>query len=309
MIELLRKSNLILMEAAVNERLRRSDQISTHPRLSNALLVHDLIGKQKLANIFNLYINVAQSAGLPILLTAPTWRANRERLTEAGVVDDVNGDNIQFLRELTKENKSHRSRVYVGGLMGCKNDCYRPDEGISTKDAHDFHHWQASKLVSAGADYLMAATLPALPEAIGIAKAMSEFNTPYIISFVINRNSRILDGSELSAAFDSIDNAVSNPPLGFMINCAYPSFLDWRKLPQTTLDRLIGYQGNASSLDHSQLDGAAVLHADELSDWGDHMLKMNEKAGIKILGGCCGTDETYLEYLINHRSSMYGSMA
>ncbi len=65
--------------------------------------------------------------------------------------------------------------------------------------------------------------------------------------------------------------------------------------------RLIGIQANSSSLDHTELDGAAVLHQDDLQHWGENMLRLNERFGIKILGGCCGTDNTYLQYLVDHR--------
>ena len=292
--EQLTQKDLILMEAGINERLRRSPDISLHPRLSNGLLIYDPAGQQKLSDIFTEYIKVAERAKCTILLTAPTWRANKERLDEAGVNLDVNGDSIRFMRRISAKSETS---VYIGGLLGCKNDCYRPDEGISVVEAQNFHRWQISKLTAAGADFLMAATLPALPEAIGIAKEMSASGTPYIISFVINRESRLLDGTELQQAFEEIDTAARNPPLGFMINCAYPSFLNWKELPNRVLERLIGYQANASSMDHSQLDGAVELYTDPLSDWGDRMLEMHQKAGIQILGGCCGTDDTYLEYL------------
>jgi methionine synthase I (cobalamin-dependent) len=31
------------------------------------------------------------------------------------------------------------------------------------------------------------------------------------------------------------------------------------------------------------------------------MLRLNTEFGVKILGGCCGTDDTYLQYLVDHR--------
>jgi S-methylmethionine-dependent homocysteine/selenocysteine methylase len=86
-----------------------------------------------------------------------------------------------------------------------------------------------------------------------------------------------------------------------MVNCAYPSFLSAAQQPATLYQRLIGYQANASSLDHCDLDGAADLVADSISDWGDLMLELNRTYGVQILGGCCGTGGEHLRYLVDKR--------
>ncbi|HKJ65950.1 MAG TPA: hypothetical protein VJ969_11145 [Desulfopila sp.] len=60
---------------------------------------------------------------------------------------------------------------------------------------------------------------------------------------------------------------------------------------------MIGIQANSSSLDHSELDGSEILHRDDLQHWGESMLRLNHDYGVKILGGCCGTDNSYLRFL------------
>lgn len=189
------------------------------------------------------------------------------------------------------------TNILIGGLIGCKNDCYKPDEGLSNSEAKAFHLWQITQLAKAGIDFLLGATLPALPEATGMAQAMAETDIPFIVSFVINKEGRILDGNSLGRCFDEIDAACCRPPLGYMINCAYPSFLNAHEQPKSVLSRLIGYQANASSLDHSKLDGADGLQSDGLSDWGNLMIELNQKYGVKILGGCCGTSYEYLKFI------------
>ena len=144
----------------------------------------------------------------------------------------------------------------------------------------------------------MAATLPSVSEATGIAKAMERTGIPYFISFVINREGRILDGNTIENAICEIDSICNRPPLGYMINCAYPSFLTAHLQPKSIFKRLIGFQGNASSLDYEKLDGSSNLHSDDLQDWGDRMIEFHTKYGMKILGGCCGTDASYLKYII-----------
>ncbi|WP_211232806.1 homocysteine S-methyltransferase family protein [Desulfatirhabdium butyrativorans] len=298
---MLENHRFVLTEAAVIESLRRSGDILLHPRLENSLLIYDGTGQRALTSLYRGFVAVARKAGIPITICTPTWRANHERLTEARITHDVNGDAVRFLKRLRNEWKSvDFHQICIGGLIGCKNDCYKPDDGLMVEEAKAFHSWQIHQLAKAGVDFLMAATLPALPEATGIALAMAETNIPYIISFVINRHGDLLDGNSLEHAFGEIDAACGRPPLGYMINCAYPSFLNAHKQPKSVLDRLIGFQANASSLDHSELDGADTLHADTISDWGNQMIALNRRFGVTMLGGCCGTRREHLQYLVDH---------
>jgi methionine synthase I (cobalamin-dependent) len=63
---------------------------------------------------------------------------------------------------------------------------------------------------------------------------------------------------------------------------------------------LIGYQANASSLDHADLDGQSEVQVDDVRQWGREMLEMNRRFGVKILGGCCGTGVEHLQYLASN---------
>ena len=82
-----------------------------------------------------------------------------------------------------------------------------------------------------------------------------------------------------------------------MVNCAHPSFLCAATQPPRLFERLIGFQANASALDHCELDNASQLQEDDLTSWGDEMLALNRRFGVKILGGCCGTGVDHLRYL------------
>ncbi|MFO7753318.1 MAG: homocysteine S-methyltransferase family protein [Desulfobacteraceae bacterium] len=296
----LRTSGFLLMEAAIIETLVSEGKIELHPRLLNALLIYDRAGKRELLSFFDGYVSVADRAGAPMLICTSTWRANRERVTESGIKTDVNADSVRFLQNARTRWDSVRVPVYIGGLMGCRNDAYKPGEALSAEAARTFHVWQAEKLAAAGPDYLMAATMPAVSEAAGMAEAMSETGIPYIISFVIGREGFILDGTPLEKAFSLIDETVSPRPAGYMVNCAYPSFLCPESRNASVYSRLIGYQANASSMDHSELDLSDALHADDVQDWGRRMVELNRRFGVKILGGCCGTGKAHLDYLADH---------
>ena len=292
--------NFILMEAAIIESLLRAGKIELHPSLLNALLIYDPAGKTELTRFFDDYIAIANQAGAPVLICTSTWRANRARVGEAGVKTDVNADAVAFLKTVRERWGESRVPIYIGGLMGPKNDAYAPAEGLAAAEAKDFHAWQAEKLANDGPDFLMAATMPALPEAEGMAAAMAQTRIPYIISFVISRQGLILDGTGLADAFFQIDQSVSPKPAGYMVNCAYPSFLKPEFQRAAVFSRLIGFQANASSMDHSELDDSDQGQADPVSDWGDRMVALNRDFGVKILGGCCGTGRAHLDYIVEH---------
>jgi len=93
MAALLARHDVVLMEAAIVERLRRGDHgVRLDPLLVHAPLVYQPAGRRALEQLYGEYVSVAEQAGLPILLGTPTWRANPERLAARGLTTNVNAD-------------------------------------------------------------------------------------------------------------------------------------------------------------------------------------------------------------------------
>lgn len=295
--ELLRDQSCILAECAIAERLRRMDDIELHPTLFNTPLIYDETGSRRMREIYSQYHQIALDAKLPILLYAPTWRVNRQRIGEGGMTRTLNRDAVRFMLDLKAHWHHEDSPVYIGGLIGPKNDCYSPEQALSVAEAEQFHAWQINELVEAGVDCILAQTMPALTEASGMAKALEQTGTPYIISFVIGKNGRILDGTTLPGAVKRMDEQLRTPPAAYMVNCVYPTFIRPDEQPAELFGRLLGIQANASSKTHDELEGSQSLQQDSLEDWGKHMVRLHREFGVKILGGCCGTDDTYLRYV------------
>lgn len=295
--ELLTRNPAILTECAISERLRRQPGIDLHPVLFNTPLIYEENGRKSLEEIYRSYIDVARDAQFPILLCAPTWRINQGRIKEAGAPVSINRDAVAFMRGLKERYSSHDAPITVGALLAPKNDCYSPSFALQRSQSAAFHGWQIDELAEAGAEVIVCQTIPAVSEALGMADRLGASGLPYIISFVINRFGRVLDDTLLAEAMEIIDRSVAMPPTGYMVNCVYPTFLDAKNQSPTFFSRLVGIQANASSKDHDQLDGSDHLQQDPLPDWGENMLELHREHGVKILGGCCGTDHTYLRYL------------
>jgi len=288
---------IILTECAISERLRRRTDIELHPTLFNTPLIYEETGRRRLIEIYGEYRDIALRAHLPILLCAPTWRIDRERIGAAGFDKSMNRDALRFMLEFADTRHHSVSPLLIGGLIGPKNDCYTPEASPAREVSAAYHSWQIDQLAEGGASVIVAQTIPSVGEGWGMADALGRSGIPYIISFVTDRYGRVLDSTPLGQAIHMIDNGTAHPPAGYMVNCVYPTFLCAKDQPAGFFDRLIGIQANASSRDHDQLDGSEQLQQDPLSDWGNHMVELNRQYGVKILGGCCGTDNRYLSYL------------
>ena len=287
----------MLTEGAIAERLRRRDDIELHPMLFNTPLIYDDHGRACMTEIYGQYRDLAARRNLPILLCAPTWRVDRARMRAAGFAQELNKDAVAFMRGLQAGWHSPETPLFVGGLVGPKNDCYSPTEALDAEEAEAYHAWQVEELAAAGVDVVVAQTFPAVSEALGVARACRAVGIPFIISFYINRAGLILDATPLHDGVREVDDRTGGSAAGFMVNCVYPSFLQAGSQPTSLFSRLVGIQANASSKDHNQLENSATLQQDSLTEWGELMLELNRTYGVKILGGCCGTDNTYIDYL------------
>jgi S-methylmethionine-dependent homocysteine/selenocysteine methylase len=296
----LETARFILAEASIVEVLRRSGKVKLHPELVHCHLIYDSVGREELTDLYSTYISIAEKSGFPMIVLAPTWRADREKLSNAGIKKDLNKNSVEFMKGIRGRFGVWQDNIIIAGCIGPKRDCYDPVEALSVKEAYEFHSWQIERLVKAGVDFLIAETIPALTEATGIAKAMAKTELPFFISFVINRKGRVRDGTRLEQAYTVIDTACVRPPVGYWVNCSHPSFLCMNEQPETVISRFYGIQANASSLDQTELEGAETLQMDAIPDWGKQMIELNSKYGVKILGGCCGTGPAHLQYIVDH---------
>ncbi len=278
----------ILAEGAVVERLRRDPSVSLDAHIAHAGFIYEPHAAGVLEGLYRGYLEIGRARGLPMLCLTPTWRANPERLRRAGLAGrDVNGDAVRFL------DRIRRGYGYLGGLTGCYGDAYRPEEGLSAGEAAAFHRPQARALANAGVDFLLASTLPAAEEALGIARAMAPLGVPYLLSFIIGGDGALLDGTPLPEAIARIDAAVSPAPVAYLINCVHTSVFAAAAPPE----RVVGLQANTSRKSPRELEGLAELETEDPRVFAGGMAALRQRFGLRILGGCCGTGERHIEAL------------
>jgi S-methylmethionine-dependent homocysteine/selenocysteine methylase len=293
----LRNSPRILMEGALGERLKREYSLHPDEHVALAGLVYDASGRAALNELWRSYADIANRYRLPFLATTPTRRANRERVNESRFDDSIMRDNVSFL---CKVRQGTAAEMHVGGLMGCRGDAYSAADALPADKAREFHSWQAALFAETEVEFLYAGMMPTLSEAIGIAQAMSDVGLPYIISFMIRGNGRLLDGTTIHDGIATIDHAVATQPLCYMTNCVHPDVL-YEALSQapnmTSLvrERFWGIQANASPAAPEELDAATELRGSDPYVLADAMMLLRDDLKLKVFGGCCGTDQTHLE--------------
>jgi homocysteine S-methyltransferase len=298
LVERIARRELVLLEGAVIERLRRAPGVTLDPEVANAGLVYDARGRDAHRSIWRGYLEVAREHGLPMVLCAPTWRATPERLARAGLppVARVCADAVALARETGSEpGATAAAQVHVAGLIGCRGDAYRPQEALTATAAEAFHREQAEALAAAGVDLVLAATLPAAGEALGIARAVAATGVPYLVGFVMRANGTLLDGEPLADAVKRLDDALPAPPLGYAGTCVHPDNLGAAlEAAGIAAARFVAVQGNGSRLSPEELDGRATLEADAPEAFGKATARVARRFRLSLVGGCCGTDDRHL---------------
>lgn len=299
--ETLLEAPFILTEGAVIERLRRDPSVSLDPALLNTSLLYTAEGPSHLRRMYREYLHIGFHHELPMLLLTPTWRANPERLTVAGLpaVEEVSEEAFRLLDQVRDGYGPYSFSVFIGGLMGCKGDAYRASGSLGEKEAMQFHADQVRSLARAGVDFLIASTLPALEEAKGIAGAMAETPLPYVLSFIVRSSGQLLDGTSLEKAVHEIDSTLSRPPSCYLVNCVHPSVFEEAlghaasRDPGITL-RVLGLQANTSPKAPEDLDHSRQLECEDPDLFATRMLHLRLEFGSRIMGGCCGTDSRHI---------------
>lgn len=299
--ETISNSPFIITEGSIVERMRRNPTIQLDPHIVCAGLIYNPEAKKILTQIYREYLDIGQTYNLPILIATSTRRADFGAIAQAGYPpeQDINGDFVRFLASIRDTYGSYKEKIFIGGIVGCQGNAYDAKESLSVQEAIRVHSPQIKALCHAGVDYLIAATLPANEEATGIAIAMATYDTPYIISFVVQADGTLLDGVPLHQAILRIDQTANPKPIFYMVNCVHPSIFAAAMSNQVQLapwlpNRLIGLQANTSSKTPEELDNLPYLDSEAPETMAQSMLYLFKQYNTKILGGCCGTNNLHI---------------
>jgi S-methylmethionine-dependent homocysteine/selenocysteine methylase len=270
------------------------------PLFASFPLVDDPRGTDALHDYYWEHAMVAKDAHVGFVLESPTWRASLGWASQLGYneasLDRVNRRAISMMAELRDELGELEGPVVISGAVGPRDDAYRPEERMSPEEAQRYHMAQIRTLSTTEADLITAFTITYSAEAVGISRAAAACEMPVAISFTLETDGRLPDGTTLAQAINAVDQATEHTPIYFGINCAHPTHFSSTLDPGEAWTERVGIiRANASRMSHAELDDSEVLDDGDPDEFAhDYALILERFPRITVLGGCCGTDVRHI---------------
>ncbi|MBO3752003.1 homocysteine S-methyltransferase family protein [Streptosporangiaceae bacterium NEAU-GS5] len=259
-------------------------------------LIDDERGRRLLLDYYRAYVDIAVRAGAALQLETPTWRASGDWGERLGYGPDelrrVNRASVALLNGLREE--PGLESLLISGCLGPRGDGYVAGEVVDPGEAALYHAAQAEAFADAGADLITVLTLTQTGEAIGVVRAARAVGLPVAVSFTVEADGRLPDGTPLATAISEVD--AEGGPDYFMVNCAHPTHLApgladdgaWR-------ERIVGLRSNASARSHEELDAATELDEGDPAALAEAQEALRPRLpNLTLVGGCCGTDARHV---------------
>ena len=266
------------------------------PEFASFPLLDDDRGRELLRNYFQDYVTIAARAGAALQLDTPTWRANTDWGARVGydaaALHRINGESVKFLQAIRDD--SDVDAFLISGCVGPQGDGYVAGDVVDPDHAAKYHVPQIEAFAEAGADIVTALTLTGAGEAIGIVGAARAVGLPVAVSFTVEQDGHLPDGTLLEQAIKEVDAAAA--PDYFMVNCAHPTHIaEGLASPGAWRSRIVGIRANASALSHEELDAATELDEGDPVELAGSLDDLRAVLpNLHLVGGCCGTDARHV---------------
>jgi homocysteine S-methyltransferase len=263
-------------------------------------LLEDFGGRTLLRRYFEPFVALAAARGTGLIVDTATWRASPDWGSALGYsaarLDAINRDAVALAEEVRETAEARGVPTVVSGAIGPRGDGYVPGARMTPREAEAYHAVQIASFAQTSADMVCALTLTTADEAVGIVRAAQAEGLPVAVSFTVETDGRLPDGTALGDAVEAVDAATDAGAAYFMVNCAHPEHIEPALVGGGAwLDRIAGLRANASRLSHAELDEAEELDAGDPEDLGAwyHDLRGHLRA-VTVVGGCCGTDHRHV---------------
>ena len=258
-------------------------------------------GIDGLKDYYKSYIDIARRNKFGVVLDTPTWRASAGWGEQLGYsADDIrqyNQISVEILKDIKDQYASSDSPMIINGAIGPQDDGYNPAEILSIEAAQQYHAHQIAALAEVGVEMVTAVTMTYIAEAIGITRAAKAVGIPVAVSFTVETDGKLPDGTLLKDAISIVDIATEAAPVYYMINCAHPSHFEHvLEKDSDWMDRVVGIRANASCKSHAELDEAIELDDGNPVEFGQDYARLNRLfKNLRVMGGCCGTDHRHID--------------
>ncbi len=269
------------------------------PAFAACVLLEDDAACAAMDRYFDRFLAMAEMAGTGFVLDTNTWRSGTHWADAVGRsparMQDLTREAVQFAMAIRERWQDRVSPILLNGVIGPAGDAYDGTLALDAAAAEEIHAPQIALLAQCGVDLISALTFGSLPEAIGLVRATVRAGVPVAISFTVETDGRLPDGTPLARAVLETDAATGSAPLYYMINCAHPEHFQDVLNDEAWCHRIRGVRANASRLSHAELDKAETLDDGDPDEFGALHAELSRKLpGLKVVGGCCGTDHRHV---------------
>jgi 5-methyltetrahydrofolate--homocysteine methyltransferase len=241
-------------------------------------------------NIRQLY-KAAVDAGSDIFLTN-TFGGNAARLKlhqATGRVGELNRVGASLGREIA--DQAGRT-VVVAGSMGPTGEIFEPMGTLTHAVAVEIFHEQAEALKAGGVDVLWIETISAPEEYRAAAEAARLADMPWCGTMSFDTAGRTMMGVTSVAMAEMVEK-LPNPPIAFGANCGVGAADLMRTMlgfAATGTARPLIAKGNAGIPKYHE----GHIHYDGTPELMAEYAVLARDAGVRIIGGCCGTMPMHL---------------
>jgi S-methylmethionine-dependent homocysteine/selenocysteine methylase len=268
------------------------------PQFAAFPLLEDRAGRAALDAYYDQYAVIARAAGQGLALETPTWRANTDWADKIGydhvALDRANRQAVDLVRRA--QQRAGVDRSLVVGVHGPLGDGYVAGAVADPDEAAEYHVVQAASFATEGVDLVHAMTITTPEEGIGVVRAARSVGLPVAVSFTVEADGRLPDGTPLGAAVERVDVAAA--PDWFGINCAHPTHMAPAFDGGAWQERISAIRPNASTLTHDELDAMEELDEGDLELLTGSLERLRSHLpNLAVIGGCCGTDHRHVASL------------
>jgi homocysteine S-methyltransferase len=292
LIERLCRETVVLLDGGLSTMLEHQGHDLSDDLWSARLLADDP-GSIEQAHLAFL------DAGAEVVITA-SYQATVEGFLQAGW---TKGQAERLLKSSTSLARSavalHGGDALVASSVGpygaylADGSEYTGRYGLTHSQLAEFHARRLAVLLDTGPDLVACETVPCVLEAAVLADVLRGTGVEAWVSFTCTEGGRLRSGEELSAAVAAVVDVDEVVAVG--VNCTPPPHVEQalRAITQVTDLPLVVYPNNGRRWDGPNRrwrgTGDDWIQEESIAPWLAH--------GLRIIGGCCGTDAADIDRL------------
>ncbi|MFH2137240.1 MAG: homocysteine S-methyltransferase family protein [Candidatus Omnitrophota bacterium] len=229
------------------------------------------------------------AAGADIIYTC-TFGANRFKLTQYKNAKNVQRINKQLARIA---QKAAAGKAFVAGDIGPTGKFVEPFGPVLFEEMVEVFKEQVKGLISGGVDLFVIETMMDIQEARAALIAVKELTDAFtMVTMTYEKDGRTLNGTDPVTALITLQSLGADA-VGCNCSAGPKQMMEWIKLvkPYATVPLIAKPNAGMPKL----VNGKTVfeMQAKEFASFGPAFIK----AGVNMMGGCCGTTPEHIKAL------------